>query len=223
MASGMNRWYFADRAEAGRLLGEEAASRRFGPDAIVLALPRGGVPVAFALASRLHLPLDVVVVRKIGVPWQPELAMGAIAGHARVLDERLIDELAISRAEVDTITARERAEMMRREELYREGKPPLDVKGKTTILVDDGLAMGSTMLAAVRYVRAAGAVRIVVAAPVGSRQACERLAVEADDIICLESPEPFEAVGQWFRKFDQTSDAEVMELLAAAHRSPAAA
>jgi len=137
---------FADRVEAGRLLAKELLSRNAGENAVVLALARGGVPVGFAVADRLHLALDVIVARKLGVPWQPELAMGAIAGTARILDERMIVELGIADEDVEDITRREQAEMARREQLYRGGKPALDLNGRTAILVDDGLATGSTMV-----------------------------------------------------------------------------
>jgi putative phosphoribosyl transferase len=205
---------FTDRVEAGHVLAAEIASRRIASPGIVLALPRGGVPVAVPVASRLRLPLDVIVVRKIGAPSEPELAMGAIAGGARVLDEQLIRQLAVLPAEVETIIARERAEMMRREDLYREGKPPLDMAGKTVILVDDGLAMGSTMLAAVRYARGAGAAKVIVGVPVGSTHACRQLRAEADELVCLATPEPFSSVGQWYRSFEQVSAAEVQRFLA---------
>ncbi|HYA16058.1 MAG TPA: phosphoribosyltransferase [Bryobacteraceae bacterium] len=215
---------FINRVEAGRLLAEELASRKIAPPAIVLALPRGGVPLGVAVAQRLHLPLDVIVVRKIGVPWQPELAMGAIAGSARVLDEPLIRQLAVSQSEVESIVARERAEMNRREDLYRAGQPPLDLTGKTAILVDDGLATGTTMIAAIRHARAAGAAKVIAAVPVGSEQACRRMREETDELVCLATPEYFYAVGQWYDEFDQVTDAEVENLLQESRRSsPAAA
>jgi putative phosphoribosyl transferase len=170
---------FEDRVEAGRLLARELSSRwpgRKGDAAVVLGLTRGGVPVAFAVADRLLLPLDVVVARKLGVPWQPELAMGAIAGSTQVLDKRAIGKLAITEQELNEVLERERAEMTRREELYRAGAPLLDLHGQTAILVDDGLATGSTMAAAVRHVRSLGTARVIVAVPVGSREACNPVA-----------------------------------------------
>jgi putative phosphoribosyl transferase len=208
---------FTDRVEAGRLLAKELSLHNI-QDGIVPGLARGGVPVAFAVADRLHLPLDVIVARKLGVPWQPELAMGAIAGTARILDGRMIRELGISDEDVEEIVAREQAEMRRREELYRESEPALDLHGKSAILVDDGLATGSTMLAAVRHARSLHAASVVIAIPVGSRQACDRLRREADDLICLSIPEAFFAVGEWYRDFAQVSDSEVQNLLRQNHR-----
>jgi len=204
---------FADRLEAGRLLAEQLSLCMFPGEAVVLALPRGGVPVGFAIAQRLHLPLDVLLVRKLGVPWQPELAMGAIAGSARVLDWQLIEELGIGDKEIDAIVSREQAEIKRREELYRRGKPPLELNGRSVILVDDGLATGSTMSAALRHVRSLQPARVSIAIPVGSREACARLRSEADDLICLARPTPFSAVGEWYRDFRQIEDAEVQQLL----------
>jgi putative phosphoribosyl transferase len=204
---------FTDRAEAGRLLAQELAQREIVLPAIVLALARGGVPIGALVAERLHLPLDVVVVRKIGVPWQPELAMGAIAGDARVLDESLIRQLAVSPSEVESIVARERAEMNRREELYRGGLPPVDLRGKTAILVDDGLAMGTTMIAAVQHACAAGAASIIAAVPVASREGLRRVDKAVDEAVCLAAPDDFCAVGQWYGEFEQVTDAEVENLL----------
>jgi predicted phosphoribosyltransferase len=212
---------FADRPEAGRQLAEELARRKLDRNAVVLALARGGVPVGFAVADRLHLPLDVIVARKLGVPWQPELAMGALAGSARVLDDRMAQVLGISAREIAEITVREQAEMQRREELYRGQKPALNLAGKVVILVDDGLATGSTMQAAVRYVRSLGPSRVVVAVPVGARQACAHLLQEADDVVCLASPPDFVAVGLWYKNFDQVGDFEVQKMLN--HPAPTAA
>lgn len=212
---------FAHRLEAGDLLGIELARRIPAGNAVVLALARGGVPVGFAVANRLGLPLDVIVARKLGVPWQPELAMGAIAGAARVLNEAMLAELEISSGEVESVIAREQAEMKRREKLYRAGQPPIDLAGKTAILVDDGLATGSTMLAAVRHARHLKSARIVVAVPVGSKEACDRLREEADDVVCLATPEFFYAVGEWYRDFRQVGDDEVRNLLAESRRQTA--
>jgi predicted phosphoribosyltransferase len=209
---------FEDRCEAGRLLAAELARRDMGQNAIVLALTRGGVPVGFAVADRLHLPLDVIVARKVGVPWQPELAMGAMAGATQILDEDMIRELGISREDVAEIVAREQAEMQRRELLYRGGKPALDLAGRSAIVVDDGLATGSTMVAAVRHARSLHPARVIVAAPVGSRQACAHLRKEADDVVCLAIPERFCAVGEWYRDFRQVDDSEVGNLLAESRR-----
>ncbi len=208
---------FSDRAEAGRLLGAELASRNLSKDSIVLALPRGGVPVGFEVARALGAPLDIVVVRKLGVPWQPELAMGAIAsGGSRFLDEKLIRQMGISQGAVEAIAARETQEAERREQLYRGGRPALDLRNRTVILVDDGLATGSTMLAAVKCVKSLEPVSLIVAVPVGSKQACAHIRKWADKCVCLATPEPFVAVGEWYEDFGQTSDAEVRDLLAQA-------
>ena len=205
---------FRDRAEAGRLLGAKLAGRDWPKDSIVLALPRGGVPVAFEVARALGFPLDVIVVRKLGVPWQPELAMGAIAsGGMRVLDQELIRIEGISQADVEAIAAREKLEAERRERLYRAARPPLELRDRTVILVDDGLATGSTMLAAVRCVKSLQSSSVIVAVPVASRQACAHLRQVADECVCLAVPEPFGAVGEWYEDFQQTSDAEVRDLL----------
>jgi predicted phosphoribosyltransferase len=162
----------------------------------------------------LHAPLDVAVVRKLGVPWQPELAMGAIAGgSAQVLNEELVAELHLSRQEINAAVARERAELERREKLYRGGRPAPDLRGRVVLLVDDGLATGSTMLMAARYVRALKPAKMIVAVPVGSVEACALLRKEADELVCLATPESFRAVGEWFRDFRQVSDAEVLSLL----------
>ena len=205
---------FRDRAEAGRLLGTQLAGRNLPKDAIVLALPRGGVPVAFEVAQALGLPLDVMVVRKLGVPWQPELAMGAIAsGGVRVLDPALIRLEGISPEYIEAVAAREEQEVERREQLYRAGRPPLDLQNRTVILVDDGLATGSTMLAAVKCVKSLQPSIVIVAVPVASRHAYAHLRDGADECVCLAVPEPFGAVGEWYEDFRQTSDAEVRNLL----------
>ena len=204
---------FANRLEAGRLLADQLSLYKVASDAVVLALPRGGVPVGFAIAERLRLPLDVVVVRKLGVPWRPELAMGAIAGSVRVLDGWLIQELGIGNEDIDLIASREQAEIKRREELYRGGKPALDLHRRSVILVDDGLATGSTMSAAAHYVRSLKPAEVTIGVPVGSLQACERLRGEADHLVCLAMPELFVAVGEWYRDFRQVSDTEVQNLL----------
>lgn len=205
---------FSDRVEAGRLLGAELAKHKLPANVIVLALPRGGVPVGLEVAKTLHAPLDVVVVRKLGVPWQPELAMGAIAGSSeQVLNKELIADLRVSRQEVNAAVAKERAEVERREKLYRAGRPARDLRGRVVLLVDDGLATGSTMLVAARYVRAFKPAKMIIAVPVGSVEACERLKKQADDFLCLATPPSFMAVGEWFRDFRQVSDAEVQRLL----------
>jgi putative phosphoribosyl transferase len=204
---------FADRLEAGRLLADRLSFHGVPGEAVVLALPRGGVPVGFAIAERLRLPLEVLIARKLGVPWQPELAMGAIAGTVHLLDERLIREIGIGTEEIERIVNREQAEIRRRQDLYRAGRPPLELRGRTVILVDDGLAMGSTMTAAARYVQTLNPAAVIVAVPVASRQACDRLTREADDVVCLAAPEPFYGVGRWYRDFHQVSDTEVQTLL----------
>jgi putative phosphoribosyl transferase len=204
---------FRDRSEAGRLLGAELARRQLAKNAIVLALPRGGVPVGVEVAGALDAPLDIVVVRKLGVPRQPELAMGAIAGTTRVLNHELIRELGISEDEINSVVARESLEMKRRELLYRGALPTLVFRGRTVVLVDDGLATGSTMLAAVRHARSAQPQKVVVAIPVASAQACMRIRREADQCVCLAVPERFCAVGEWYINFHQVTDAEVQSML----------
>jgi len=205
---------FRDRAEAGRLLGAQLATHNLPKDSIVLALPRGGVPVGFEVARALGLPLDVMVARKLGVPWQPELAMGAIAsGGIQVLDEELIRQESISQQDVNAIAAREEQEAERREQLYRAGRSPLELQNRTVILVDDGLATGSTMLAAVKCVKSLKPSAVIVAVPVASQQACAHLRKEADQCVCLAVPRPFRAVGEWYQDFRQTSDGEVRDLL----------
>ncbi len=195
------------------------------PDVIVLALPRGGVPVGYEVATRLGAPLDVLVVRKLGVPGHSELAMGAIAsGGIRVVDERIVGMLGISREAFDRIEREERLELERREQTFRAGRAPLDVSGKTAIIVDDGLATGASMAAAIDAMRTRNPERLVVAVPVAPPDTCERLAERADEMICLYTPEWMHAVGLWYDNFAQTTDAEVRELLhAAARELPAGA
>jgi putative phosphoribosyl transferase len=205
---------FRDRTDAGRLLGAQLASHDLPKDSIVLGLPRGGVPVAFEVAQTLGLPLDVIVVRKLGVPWQPELAMGAIAsGGVRVFDQELIRMQGILEEDVEAVAAREEQEAERREQLYRVGRTALELRNRTVILVDDGLATGSTMLAAVKCVKSLHPSSVIVAVPVASRQACVHLRHVAHECVCLAVPEHFGSVGEWYRDFRQTSDAEVRELL----------
>jgi predicted phosphoribosyltransferase len=208
---------FADRREAGRQLA--AALERFkGSGAVVLGLPRGGVPVAYEIATALELPLGVYIVRKLGVPGHRELAMGAIAsGGTRVMDNELIEELRIPEAAINAVVAEEERELAARERLF-ETATPMPLGGRIVILVDDGLATGSTMRAAVRAVRQQQPSKIVVAAPVGASSTCRSLEDEADQVICLRTPEPFSAVGLWYRRFEQTPDEEVRSLLADARR-----
>jgi predicted phosphoribosyltransferase len=205
---------FRDRSDAGRRLAERLTHYANQPDVLVLALPRGGVPVAFEVAQALHAPLDVFLVRKLGVPGQPELAMGALAsGGVRIINESVVRALDISPEEIDAVTAQERRELERRLREYRDDRPPINVRGRTIILIDDGLATGSTMRAAVAALRRQGPARIIVAVPVAAPSTCEDFETIADEMICAETPEPFYAVGMWYRDFSQTSDAEVHDLL----------
>jgi putative phosphoribosyl transferase len=208
---------FRDRSEAGRVLAEELGRYANRDDVVVLALPRGGVPVGYEVAKALGAPLDVFVVRKVGVPGHRELAMGAIAaGGLLVLDEDLIRTLGIGEAEIRQAVAAEAHELERREAAYRNGRDPPELAGKTVILVDDGLATGSTMRAAALAVRGHRPERVVVAVPVAAAQTCEEVRDDVDEIICAATPRPFHAVGLWYEDFSQTSDDEVRELLARA-------
>ena len=206
---------FRDRFEAGRLLGPAVNERLRGrSDIVVLALPRGGVPVGYEVARALGAPLDVFIVRKLGVPGHEELAMGAIAsGGVRVLKDDVLRHIPVPKQTIEAVAAREQMELVRRERSYRGSKPPLDVSGKTVVVVDDGLATGSTMRAAVRALRAMNAATIIVAVPVAAQETCEEFRAEVDDIVCLRTPEPFQAVGLWYEDFTQTTDEEVHELL----------
>ena len=212
---------YRDRREAGRRLADKLLEYANRPDVIVLALPRGGVPVAFEVAMALHAPMDVFIVRKLGLPDHEELAIGAIAtGGVRILDERAIRAFGVSEAELAEVTAVETRELMRRERLYRGSQPPLDVRGRTVILVDDGLATGSTMLAAVTALRRENAARVVVGVPIAPPETCDAFREVVDDIVCVMTPEPFYAVGRWYEDFSQTTDDEVRELLErAAHEA----
>jgi len=212
----MSEERFRDRVEAGELLGKAVAERvRDRTNVIVLALPRGGVPVGYEVARALGAPLDVFIVRKLGVPGHEELAMGAIAsGGVRVMNDDVLRHVPISRNAIEAVSARELIELGRREKSYRGSKPPLDVRGRTVIVVDDGLATGSTMRAAVRALRQEQAGSIIVAVPVAARETCEAFLGEVDDVVCLRTPHPFEAVGLWYDDFTQTTDEEVHERLA---------
>lgn len=208
---------FQDRRAAGRALSEKLRQYSGRPDVLVLALPRGGVPVAYEVAQALDAPLDLFLVRKLGVPGHEELAMGAIAsGGVRVLNEQVVHGIGIPESAIDAVAAREQEELHRREQAYRGERPAPDVRGKACILVDDGLATGSTMRAAVVALRRQGPASIVVAVPVGAASTCAEFRAEADEIVCATMPEPFFGVGQWYQDFTQTTDEEVRELLARA-------
>jgi putative phosphoribosyl transferase len=208
---------FPNRAEAGRVLAEKLDKYAGRDDVIVLGLPRGGVPVAYQVAKRLRVPLDVFIVRKLGVPGFEELALGAIAsGGVRVVNEDVLRVLPNANELVASVTAREMDELERREQLYRDGRPAPEFKGKTVILVDDGLATGATMRAAVKALRQLGAAKIIVAVPVGAADTCRELEHEVDETVCVMAPEWFQAVGQFYDDFSQTSDDEVRQLLARA-------
>ena len=205
---------FPNRAEAGRQLAERLTAYRGRDDAIVLGLPRGGVPVAFEVARRLGLPLDVFVVRKLGVPGYEELAMGAIAsGNVSVLNPEVMRALPNSDAILKSVIAREKIELQRRETSYREDRPAPDLRDRVVILVDDGLATGATMRAAAAALRKQGVAKIVVAVPVGAPETCREIELEVDEAICASMPEFFHGVGQFYEDFSQTSDEEVRELL----------
>jgi putative phosphoribosyl transferase len=214
---------FADRREAGQRLAEKLVHYLGNDDVIVLALPRGGVPVGYEVAQVLKAPLDVFVVRKLGVPGHEELAMGAIAPSGiRVLNDEIVSGLALPSDVIDAVTAKEEKELLRRERLYRGGRPQLQMNGRTIILVDDGLATGSTMRAAILALRENHAARIVAAVPVGSPDTCDAIRADADEVVCATTPEPFFGVGQWYEDFSQTSDDEVRALLARSQLKPAA-
>jgi predicted phosphoribosyltransferase len=206
---------FRDRRDAGRRLADQLGQYARRPDVLVLALPRGGVPVAAEVARALGAPLDVFVVRKLGVPGDEELAMGAVAtGGVRVLNETVINGFHIRPQEIEAVTASEQEEIRRRERVYRGDRPPPDVRGRTVILVDDGLATGATMQAAVAALRQQEPAGIVVAIPVAAAVTCHELRAAVDDVVCVATPEPFYAVGAWYEDFTQITDDEVREILA---------
>lgn len=208
---------FANRTEAGRLLAEKLIKYADRDDVIVLGLPRGGVPVAYEVAKRLGAPLDVFIVRKLGVPGFEELAAGAIAsGGVRVLNEDVMRAIPHADEAIEAVTTRETAELKRREHEYRDGRPAPELRDRVVILIDDGLATGATMRAAVKALRQSGATKIVVAVPVGPPDTCREIEQEADETICLSTPEFFQAVGQYYEDFSQTSDDDVRELLSSA-------
>ncbi|CAA9581414.1 MAG: Phosphoribosyl transferase domain protein [uncultured Thermomicrobiales bacterium] len=206
---------FRDRGDAGQQLAARFVAYAGEPNVIVLALPRGGVPVAYEVARALRASLDLFLVRKLGVPGHEELALGAIAtGGVRVLNRSVLGELSITDATIEAVAAREGQELARRERLYRGDRPAPDLRGRVVILVDDGLATGATMRAAARAARDQGPARLVVAVPVAPREECEGFRGEVDEIVCLLTPEPFYAVGAWYEDFAETTDDEVRDLLA---------
>lgn len=209
---------FANRFHAGKALAEHLLHFENDLNALVLGLPRGGVPVAFEVAERLNLPLDVFLVRKIGVPFRRELAMGAVSiGNIQLFNHELIDQLSIGARDIEEATAREAEELNRQDELFRHGRRAPTIKGKTVILVDDGLATGSTMAVAIKALRLQNPLRIVAAVPVGAAASCRSLAADADEVICAVHPEHFIAVGTWYEDFSPTSDEEVIRLLDRSH------
>jgi predicted phosphoribosyltransferase len=214
---------FADRRAAGKALAAQLSHLSGRIDVVVLALPRGGVPVGAEVARALGAPLDVFVVRKLGFPGYPEFAMGAIAsGGVRILNEALLADYRVPRSAIDAVLRAERTELARRERLYRQAASAVSVAGRTVVIVDDGLATGATMLAAVEAVRRLQPASVVVAVPVGAGDACQALRRVADAVVCVRTPEPFGAVGLWYEEFGETTDDEVRDLLALATGAPAA-
>lgn len=215
---------FRDRSEGGRAVAGHLRAYADRPDVLVLALPRGGVPIGYEVARMLRAPLDVFVVRKLGVPGHEELALGAIAsGGTRVLNQEIVGMFQFSGGIIDAIADREQRELERRERAYRGDRPAPVIEGRVVILVDDGLATGATMLAAVRAVRQRGPSRVIVAVPVAARASCDDLRREADEIVCASTPEPFYAVSAWYENFSETTDEEVRRLLEeAATQQPSA-
>lgn len=210
---------FRDRADAGRVLAQRLKAYANRADVLVLALPRGGVPVAFEVAEALDAPLDIFIVRKLGVPGHEELAMGALAtGGVRVVNDDVVSQLGLSDAVIDAVAAQEERELERRERAYRGARAAPDVRGRTVILVDDGLATGATMRAAAAALRKQQPARLIVAVPVAASQTCDNLRTEVDEIVCGATPEPFLGVGRWYRDFSQTTDEEVRLLLEQAWR-----
>lgn len=211
---------FADRRDAGRVLAQALRERATFDNAIVLGLPRGGVPVAYEVACELNLPLDVFIVRKLGVPTQEELAMGAVAsGGIVVLNDQVLRLFSIHQQTIDAVIAREIQEIARRESLYRAGHPPADLRGRTCILIDDGLATGATMRAAIRALHPVAA-GIIAAVPVAAASTCEQISQEVDQFLSLQCPESFSAVGEFYDNFNPTTDDEVRSILAASHQRP---
>jgi putative phosphoribosyl transferase len=210
---------FENRADAGRRLATQLGNYANRNDVIVLGIPRGGVPVAFEIAMALNAPLDVFVSRKLGVPWQEELAFGAVAsGGVRVLDSEVVGGVGISDSEIERVTATARMEVERRERAYRNDRPPLELEGRTVILVDDGIATGSSMSAAISALRELKLARLVIAVPVAPESTCNRLEREVDQLVCVLMPESFSGIGEFYDDFSQLADAEVTELLRRAER-----
>jgi putative phosphoribosyl transferase len=203
---------FEDRAEAGRAVAR-ALERLAGRDVVVLAIPRGGVEVGAEISRAHGWPLDLVIPRKIGAPGNPELGLGAVAPWVRVLDERMLRTLGVSPGYLDREIAEQEEEIRRRAEAYRRGRPPVELRDRVAVVVDDGVATGGTAAAALRWARSQDAARVVLAVPVAPAEAVRRLAEECDEVVCLDTPEPFMAVGQWYRSFPQTSDGQVVALL----------
>jgi putative phosphoribosyl transferase len=220
MLSKLSKDLFKDRTEAGQRLAVKLAAYADRQNVLVLGLPRGGVPVAFEVANALKAPLDVFLVRKLGVPSQEELAMGAIAsGGVRVLNEEIVKALRLTEATIDRVAQKEQQELERRERLYRDNRPVPDLQGRTVIVVDDGLATGATMRAAIEAVRQQQPARLVVGVPVSSFETCQEIGSEVDEIVCVETPRPFYSVGLWYKDFPQTTDEEVRDLLFKAENS----
>jgi putative phosphoribosyl transferase len=212
---------FPDRKEAGCELVKSLSRYADRPDVIVVGVPRGGIPVAFEVATKLNVPLDVILLRKLGVPYQEELAFGAVAsGGVRVLDQEIVEAAQISDSEIELIAARERKELERRERAYRGERLPLDVRGKTVIVVDDGIATGSSIRAGIRALRKMNPARLVIAVPVAPASTCRRLEHEVDELVCLQAPSSFVAIGVFYDDFSQVSDKEVTDLLHRSMRPP---
>jgi putative phosphoribosyl transferase len=218
-----HRPYYRDRAQAGQLLAAQLQHYAGRPDVTVLALPRGGVPVARPVAEALHVPLDVLIVCKVGAPGHEEYALGAVARNAEVFQADVMAAFGIAEQDVQALRGPVLREVERREQRYRPGRPPLSLGGRVAIVVDDGLATGATMLAAVQVVRQAGAARIVVAVPVGARDSVQKLRDAADEVICMRVPQPMYSVGAWYDRFEQVSDEEVLSLLGVHAPYPAGA
>jgi predicted phosphoribosyltransferase len=205
---------FSDRADAGRILASKLTNYKGRTDTVILALPRGGIPVAYEIGKELGVPVDVFVVRKLGVPGQEELAMGAIAtGDMRIINYDVVEQLGIHQETIDAVTDQERKELRRREQLYRGERPPREIRGRSVILVDDGIATGSTMRAAIAALRQLSPARIVVAVPVASPETCQQIGAEVDEIICAATPQSLHAISQGYERFEQTTDEEVRDLL----------